>query len=50
MLIAGRCRQEDESKIIKEALEQNFKKKIDTNMLFGGTSLATKSLSQKVCV
>lgn len=48
MLIAGRCRQEEESKIIKEVLELNFKKTLDLDAMFNGKSLSTKQLSDQV--
>ena len=49
MLIAGRCRREDETLLIKDTLERNFKKKIDLENLFGGSALSSKKLSEKVC-
>ena len=48
MLIAGRCRREDESLLIKETLEINFKKKIDLDNVYGGGALSTNVLSEKV--
>ena len=50
MLIAGRCRKEDEEQLIKDVLEQNFKKTIEPHKLFRGNSLTTKALSEKVCI
>ena len=48
MLIAGRCRHLEESKIIKEVIELNFKKTLDLNAMFNGKSLSTKQLSDQV--
>ena len=48
MLIAGRCRQEEECLVIQEVIENNFKKKLDLHKLYGGESLATASLSNQV--
>ena len=48
MLIAGRCRQEEECRVIQEVIENNFKKKLDLHKLYGGESLATASLSNQV--
>ena len=48
MLIAGRCRKEDEALIIKDVLEKNFKKIIDLKKLFNGNSLSSQVLSEKV--
>ncbi|XP_057307926.1 midasin-like isoform X2 [Hydractinia symbiolongicarpus] len=48
LLIAGRCRKEDETFLIKEVLEQNFKKKINLKSLYGGNALSSSKLSKKV--
>jgi len=48
MLIAGRCRRSEESKMIREVLELNFKKNLCPDDIFNGLSLSSKDLSEKV--
>lgn len=48
MLIAGRCRRDDETKVIKEVLEMNFKRSIDLEKLYNGDGLSSQGVLQKV--
>lgn len=39
MLLAGRCRNPSECKVIQEVIELHMKRKLDPDLLFGGASL-----------
>jgi midasin len=46
MLLAGRCRNPEECKVVQEVLEIHFKRKLDPEILYTSTSsLSTKPLS-----
>lgn len=48
MLIAGRCRRDDEAKVIQEVLELNFKRTINIEQLYNGGGLSSKGILEKV--
>ena len=48
MLIAGRCRKSEESEMIREVLESNFKKTLNPDDIFNGLALSSKDLSEQV--
>ena len=43
MLLAGRCRNPSECKVIQEVIEQHMKRKLDPDLLFGHPSLQRHS-------
>jgi midasin len=43
MLLAGRCRNPSECKVIQEVIELHMKRKLDPDMLFGDASLQRHS-------
>lgn len=43
MLLAGRCRNPSECKVIQEVIEQHMKRKLDPDLLFGNASLQKHS-------
>lgn len=43
MLLAGRCRNPSECNVIQEVIELHMKRKLDPELLFGGTSLQKHS-------
>ena len=49
MLIAGRCRREDECQIVRDVIEKNFKKRLNIEKIYDGKSLSSMEFSSKVC-
>ena len=49
MLIAGRCRREDECQIVRDVIERNFKKRLNIEKIYNGKSLSSIEFSSKVC-